>query len=89
MSDAKLSRGALVALVVGSMVGAGIFTLPAARSFCCSQRCSVRAGHLAVCRGAARAAPALVQRARPAAFSAAVRGRMVALVALPTGALTI
>jgi len=30
MSDAKLSRGALVALVVGSMVGAGIFTLPAA-----------------------------------------------------------
>jgi arginine:ornithine antiporter/lysine permease len=28
--DAKLSRGALVALVVGSMVGAGIFTLPAA-----------------------------------------------------------
>jgi arginine:ornithine antiporter/lysine permease len=33
MSEAKrqaLSRGALVALVVGSMVGAGIFTLPAA-----------------------------------------------------------
>jgi arginine:ornithine antiporter / lysine permease len=30
MTDAKLSRGALVALVVGSMVGAGIFTLPAA-----------------------------------------------------------
>ena len=33
MSDSKnqqLSRGALVALVVGSMVGAGIFTLPAA-----------------------------------------------------------
>jgi arginine:ornithine antiporter/lysine permease len=30
MSDAKLSRGALGALVVGSMVGAGIFTLPAA-----------------------------------------------------------
>jgi len=29
-SDTKLSRGALVALVVGSMVGAGIFTLPAA-----------------------------------------------------------
>jgi arginine:ornithine antiporter / lysine permease len=29
-SEAKLSRGALVALVVGSMVGAGIFTLPAA-----------------------------------------------------------
>jgi arginine:ornithine antiporter/lysine permease len=29
-ADAKLSRGALVALVVGSMVGAGIFTLPAA-----------------------------------------------------------
>ena len=29
-NDAKLSRGALVALVVGSMVGAGIFTLPAA-----------------------------------------------------------
>ena len=28
--DATLSRGALVALVVGSMVGAGIFTLPAA-----------------------------------------------------------
>ena len=28
--DASLSRGALVALVVGSMVGAGIFTLPAA-----------------------------------------------------------
>ena len=28
--DAKLSRGALVGLVVGSMVGAGIFTLPAA-----------------------------------------------------------
>jgi len=28
--DPKLSRGALVALVVGSMVGAGIFTLPAA-----------------------------------------------------------
>jgi arginine:ornithine antiporter/lysine permease len=28
--DAMLSRGALVALVVGSMVGAGIFTLPAA-----------------------------------------------------------
>ena len=28
--DAQLSRGALVALVVGSMVGAGIFTLPAA-----------------------------------------------------------
>jgi arginine:ornithine antiporter / lysine permease len=28
--DQKLSRGALVALVVGSMVGAGIFTLPAA-----------------------------------------------------------
>jgi arginine:ornithine antiporter / lysine permease len=28
--EAKLSRGALVALVVGSMVGAGIFTLPAA-----------------------------------------------------------
>jgi arginine:ornithine antiporter/lysine permease len=28
--DAALSRGALVALVVGSMVGAGIFTLPAA-----------------------------------------------------------
>ena len=28
--DSKLSRGALVALVVGSMVGAGIFTLPAA-----------------------------------------------------------
>jgi len=28
--DALLSRGALVALVVGSMVGAGIFTLPAA-----------------------------------------------------------
>ncbi len=30
MNEAKLSRGALVALVVGSMVGAGIFTLPAA-----------------------------------------------------------
>lgn len=30
MSDAKLSRGALIALVVGSMVGSGIFTLPAA-----------------------------------------------------------
>src|SRR5512137_519191 len=33
MSDSKdqqLSRGALVALVVGSMVGAGIFTLPSA-----------------------------------------------------------
>ena len=33
MSDVnsqKLSRGALIALVVGSMVGAGIFTLPAA-----------------------------------------------------------
>jgi arginine:ornithine antiporter/lysine permease len=29
-SDQQLSRGALVALVVGSMVGAGIFTLPAA-----------------------------------------------------------
>jgi arginine:ornithine antiporter/lysine permease len=29
-SDPQLSRGALVALVVGSMVGAGIFTLPAA-----------------------------------------------------------
>jgi arginine:ornithine antiporter/lysine permease len=29
-ADSKLSRGALVALVVGSMVGAGIFTLPAA-----------------------------------------------------------
>ena len=29
-NDAQLSRGALVALVVGSMVGAGIFTLPAA-----------------------------------------------------------
>ncbi len=28
--DQQLSRGALVALVVGSMVGAGIFTLPAA-----------------------------------------------------------
>ena len=28
--DRQLSRGALVALVVGSMVGAGIFTLPAA-----------------------------------------------------------
>jgi len=28
--DGQLSRGALVALVVGSMVGAGIFTLPAA-----------------------------------------------------------
>ncbi len=28
--DPQLSRGALVALVVGSMVGAGIFTLPAA-----------------------------------------------------------
>jgi len=28
--DASLPRGALVALVVGSMVGAGIFTLPAA-----------------------------------------------------------
>ena len=28
-TDTKLSRGALVALVVGSMVGAGIFTLPA------------------------------------------------------------
>lgn len=28
--NAKLSRGALVGLVVGSMVGAGIFTLPAA-----------------------------------------------------------
>jgi arginine:ornithine antiporter/lysine permease len=28
--DSKLSRAALVALVVGSMVGAGIFTLPAA-----------------------------------------------------------
>ena len=28
--DQRLSRGALVALVVGSMVGAGIFTLPAA-----------------------------------------------------------
>jgi arginine:ornithine antiporter/lysine permease len=28
--DDRLSRGALVALVVGSMVGAGIFTLPAA-----------------------------------------------------------
>ena len=30
MTEAKLSRAALVALVVGSMVGAGIFTLPAA-----------------------------------------------------------
>ena len=30
VADSKLSRGALVALVVGSMVGAGIFTLPAA-----------------------------------------------------------
>jgi len=33
MSDSKdrqLSRGALIALVIGSMVGAGIFTLPAA-----------------------------------------------------------
>ena len=33
MSDVnsqKLSRGALLALVVGSMIGAGIFTLPAA-----------------------------------------------------------
>ena len=30
MNEAKLSRAALVALVVGSMVGAGIFTLPAA-----------------------------------------------------------
>ncbi len=29
-SDQQLSRGALIALVVGSMVGAGIFTLPAA-----------------------------------------------------------
>jgi arginine:ornithine antiporter / lysine permease len=29
-TDQQLSRGALVALVVGSMVGAGIFTLPAA-----------------------------------------------------------
>jgi arginine:ornithine antiporter/lysine permease len=29
-ADAKLSRSALVALVVGSMIGAGIFTLPAA-----------------------------------------------------------
>ena len=28
MTEAKLSRAALVALVVGSMVGAGIFTLP-------------------------------------------------------------
>jgi hypothetical protein len=29
MSEARLSRGALVALVVGSMVGAGIFTAAA------------------------------------------------------------
>jgi amino acid transporter len=29
-ADSKISRGALVALVVGSMIGAGIFTLPAA-----------------------------------------------------------
>jgi arginine:ornithine antiporter / lysine permease len=28
--DQKLSRGALVALVVGSMVGSGIFALPSA-----------------------------------------------------------
>ena len=28
-SDQKLSRGALIALVVGSMVGSGIFALPA------------------------------------------------------------
>jgi len=27
--DRQLSRGALIALVIGSMVGAGIFTLPA------------------------------------------------------------
>ena len=29
-SDQKLSRGALIALVVGSMVGSGIFALPSA-----------------------------------------------------------
>ncbi len=29
-NDQRLSRGALIALVVGSMVGSGIFALPAA-----------------------------------------------------------
>jgi hypothetical protein len=89
MSDANLSRGALVALVVGSMVGAGIHAAGRQREISVARSAAVRAGHLHACHGAARAAPALVQRTRQAAFSAAVRGRMVALVALPTGALTI